>query len=87
MTDPLPRRPRPGRPPVAPPRLALVPATAPETADSTDVRVDARTSGLVWARRFRAKLLVSDVAIVMAAVPTALLVRFGGEGAQASVAG
>ena len=89
MTDPRPRLPFAGTPPIAQPRLALVPAAAPQNPDvSTPViRVDAQTSGLVWARRFRAKLLMSDAGVVMVAVTTALIVRFGGEGAQASVGG
>ena len=69
---------------LAQPKLALVPAPVPQT---TNVSVDAKTSGLVWARRFRTRLLVSDTGIVLAAVATALVVRFGGEGARASVSG
>ncbi|WP_241982224.1 sugar transferase [Cryobacterium sp. TMT3-29-2] len=83
MTHPQPRLPLAGRLPLAQPKLSLVPAPALENP----VSVDAKSSGLVWARQFRTKLLMSDVGIVMTAVATALLVRFGGEGAQASVGG
>lgn len=42
-------------------------------------------SGLAWARRYRTKLRVSDIAIVVIAVTIAHLARFGTEGTQAAV--
>ncbi|MCU1442964.1 MAG: polyprenyl glycosylphosphotransferase [Cryobacterium sp.] len=42
-------------------------------------------SGLAWARRYRTKLRVSDIGIVIAAVTVAHLARFGTEGIRAAV--
>ena len=89
MTDPRPHPHRTGHLPAAQPKLALVPAASLQPPDTStpEISVDAKTSGRVWAKQFRAKLLISDVGIVMAAVTIALIVRFGGEGARASVGG
>lgn len=43
------------------------------------VFADSHTSGLIWARRYRTKLRVSDVSIIVIAVGIAFVARFGVE--------
>lgn len=80
MTDPQQGLPRsaPFRPP-SPPNLRLIPAPA-ATTDARAVflpPVDAQSSGLAWARRYRTRLKITDISIIVAAVGCAFLVRFG----------
>jgi exopolysaccharide biosynthesis polyprenyl glycosylphosphotransferase len=43
------------------------------------VFADSHTSGLIWARRYRSKLRISDVSVVVIAVGIAFVARFGTE--------
>jgi exopolysaccharide biosynthesis polyprenyl glycosylphosphotransferase len=47
--------------------------------------VDSGSSGLAWARRYRFRLRITDVGVILAAVTIALLARFGSESASASI--
>ncbi len=82
MTDPRPRLPL-----VAPatpwrrPRLRIVDPPAPSEATPT-FTVDTHSSGLIWARRYRRKLRLTDAGIVAAAAATGLLARLVSEGSS-----
>jgi len=81
MSDPTPKvNPTPAL--ATPPRLTLVGRT--ETA-RPHLKIDSPASGAVWARRYRAKLLMSDAAVIMVALTAAMLARFGIDGAAAPV--
>ena len=62
------------------PRLRLV-DRAP-TPDPS-ISVDTTSSGLIWARRYRTKLRLTDVAVIVLAVSLALVFRFGVNGIPA----
>ncbi|WP_022883440.1 sugar transferase [Glaciibacter superstes] len=79
MTDPKPRLPLIGGVP-----LGLQPDSRPIDA-SAPLPIDTHPSGLRWARRYRTRLRVTDICIVIAAVLLALFVRFGALHIPASV--
>lgn len=60
-----------------PPLLRLIP-TPPLAAPAFFPPVDALSAGLVWAKRYRTRLQLTDISIIMLAVGLALVVRFGG---------
>lgn len=49
------------------------------------VATDARTSGTIWARKYRTRLRITDFGIIVIAVTVALLARFGISESQVSV--
>jgi exopolysaccharide biosynthesis polyprenyl glycosylphosphotransferase len=63
------------------PRLKLVDTFRPAPTPA----LGTAASGLAWARRYRNKLRVSDVGIIVGAVTVAHLVRFGTEGIRTEV--
>lgn len=69
---------------LAAPRGHLRLAGPPDAPDAP-LAVDSPASGAVWARRYRAKLLVSDALVVSAALTFALLARFGIDGASTPI--
>ena len=50
----------------------------------TDIAVDTASSGLIWARSYRTKLRLTDVAVIVLAVGIALVARFGVDGIPAA---
>jgi exopolysaccharide biosynthesis polyprenyl glycosylphosphotransferase len=78
MTDPKPRH-RSAHSPTSPtrPALRLIPSQ-PDAAEGILPRVDALSAGLVWAKRYRARLQFTDISIIIVAVGSAFLARFGG---------
>ena len=66
--------------PLRRPKLRIV-----DTPVAAPVVVDDQSSGLIWARRYRRKLRVTDVAVIVGAVAVAFLARIGAEGAEVSV--
>ncbi|MDH6238266.1 sugar transferase [Cryobacterium sp. CG_9.6] len=58
----------------ATPRLTLVGAS---TASRPEFEVNGAVSGREWARKYRLKLVITDVAMVSAALSVALIARFG----------
>ena len=61
-------------------KLRLVDQTASAPAD---IAVDTPSSGLIWARRYRTKLRLTDVVVIILAVGSALVFRFGVDGIPA----
>lgn len=53
----------------------------------SDIAVDTPSSGLIWARRYRSKLLMTDIAVIGLAVGVALVFRFGVNGVPGSFSG
>ena len=62
------------------PKLRLVDQA---TSAHTDIAVDTASSGLIWARRYRTKLRLTDIAVIVLAVGVALVFRFGVDGIPA----
>ncbi|MEO6310454.1 MAG: sugar transferase [Leifsonia sp.] len=60
-----------------PPTLRLIPPQPAPPAVFLPP-VDAVSAGLVWARRYRARLQLTDVSVIVVAVGSALALRFGG---------
>ena len=63
------------------PRLRLVDSSVSAHAD---IAVDTASSGLTWARRYRTKLLLTDIGVVVLGVGVALVFRFGVNGIPAA---
>jgi exopolysaccharide biosynthesis polyprenyl glycosylphosphotransferase len=82
MTDPKPRLPLvPAVQPWRRTRLHIVDLPALATPTLT---VDTHSSGLIWARRYRTKLRLTDAGTIVTAVATGLLARLGSEGYSAA---
>jgi exopolysaccharide biosynthesis polyprenyl glycosylphosphotransferase len=62
------------------PKLRLVDQPA---STHTHIPIDTPSSGLIWARRYRTKLRLTDVAVIVLAVGVALVSRFGVDGIPA----
>ncbi|WP_104132330.1 sugar transferase [Cryobacterium sp. M91] len=62
------------------PKLRLVDQAASATCD---IALDTPSSGLIWARRYRTKLRLTDVTVIVLAVAVALVFRFGVRGIPA----
>ncbi|GAA3887100.1 sugar transferase [Leifsonia kafniensis] len=77
MTDPKPRLPVASAPAPTRPALHLIPATPTPPEAVFLPPVDALSSGLPWARRYRARLQLTDMSIILGAVGAALILRFG----------
>jgi len=58
------------------PKLRLVDQTLSTPAD---IPVDTPSSGLVWARLYRSRLRLTDIAVIVLAVGLALVLRFGAD--------
>ncbi|MGO4105387.1 sugar transferase [Leifsonia sp. YAF41] len=78
MTDPKPRDQASSSAASAPPPVLRLIPTPPPAPAVFFPPVDALSAGLVWAKRYRARLQFTDISIIMIAVSLALIVRFGG---------
>ncbi|WP_233206005.1 sugar transferase [Cryobacterium sp. Y82] len=68
-------------PPRRTPKLRLVDRAMTSQAD---IAVDTPSLGLMWARRYRTKLRLTDVVVIVLAVGVALVFRFGVDGIPAA---